>query len=312
MPEPISTTLFIDPACPFGYSATPALRVLRWRYGAQLDWRLAMIGLSESTEPMAKRGFTPLRLAKIWASFRRYGMPFAIEPKDRLSISSRGCRAVVAAGLTSPGSEWKALRALQLANFTTGLLLDDDDAISAVTGAATGIPAETIRALLDDPATTEAYERDRADARTAAGTPAELQGTTAISEEGLVRYTAPSVIFERGGTHLVAGGMQTIEAYDVLVANIDPSLERRTAPEDAAALFAAVPEGLTTGEVAALVTRHNQLPDVGEAEQQLIGLVDAGELVRIGIGDSALWTTPAYADEWHAVFEAASLQPVGG
>ncbi len=39
MPETISTTLFIDPGCPWGYSAIPALRVLEWRYGGRLAWR---------------------------------------------------------------------------------------------------------------------------------------------------------------------------------------------------------------------------------------------------------------------------------
>ena len=38
----IRATLFTDPACPWGYSALPALRVLEWRYGRQLDWRVGL------------------------------------------------------------------------------------------------------------------------------------------------------------------------------------------------------------------------------------------------------------------------------
>jgi protein-disulfide isomerase-like protein with CxxC motif len=306
MPEPIATTLFIDPACPWGYSATPALRVLRWRYGTQLDWRLVMIGLTETTDQYAKRGFTAVRMAKGLPSFRRYGMPFAAEPKERLSATARGCRAVVAARLTTPGSEWKALRALQLANFTTPLLLDDDESISAVVAAATSIPAATILGLLDDPNVSEAYERDRAEARTATGSPAELQGTTATTDQGIVRYTAPSVIFERGSTTLVAGGMQPIEAYDILIANIDPTLQRRAPADHAAELFEAFPEGLTTGEVAVLLARSNQLPDIAAAELQLIDLAAEGRVTRIGLGDGALWTSPDLAAEWHAIVAAAS------
>jgi protein-disulfide isomerase-like protein with CxxC motif len=306
MPDSISTTLLIDPACPWGYSASPALRVLRWRYGAQLDWRLVMIGLSESTEQYAARGFTPVRMAKAMPSFRRYGMPFAPEPKTRVSATARGCRAVIAAGQTNPGSEWKALRALQIANFTTPLLLDEDDAISAVVAAATGIPRVTILGLLDDPSVSEMYERDRAEARTAAGTPAELQGTTATTEEGIVRYTAPSVIFERGDTTLIAGGMQPVGAYDILLANIDPTLERRAAPEHAGELFEVFPEGLATGEVALLLAKSNQLPDTAAAELELIDLAAQGRIVRVGLGDSAIWSTPEAAAEWHAVLEAAN------
>jgi predicted DsbA family dithiol-disulfide isomerase len=306
MPDTIAATLFIDPACPWGYSASPALRVVRWRYGRQLDWRLTMIGLAESTDTYARRGFTPTRMAKAMPGFRRYGMPFAPGAKERVSATARGCRAVIAAGLTDPGAEWKALRALQLANFTTRLLLDDDEAISAVVAAATGIPAATILGLLDDPSVDEAYERDRAQARSAVGTPAELQGTTATTDEGVVRFTAPSVIFERGSTTLVAGGMQPVEAYDILIANIDPTLERRAAPGDAGDLFEVFPEGLTTGEVAALLAPSNQLPDPVAAELQLIELAAEGRVTRIGLGDGALWTAPDVAAEWYAIMDAAN------
>ena len=44
-----------------------------------------------------------------------------------------------------------------------------------------------------------------------------------------MRYSAPSLIFTAGAgsageRRLEAGGFQTIEAYDVLIANLDPSL----------------------------------------------------------------------------------------
>jgi predicted DsbA family dithiol-disulfide isomerase len=116
----ISVTLFSDPACPWGYSANPALRVIEWRYGGQLDWRLVLVGLSEDVSRYAEFGFTPVRMASSGLMFReRYGMPFAPHPKPRLSASSRACRAVIAARLQWPGSEWRVFRTLQLANFNT-------------------------------------------------------------------------------------------------------------------------------------------------------------------------------------------------
>jgi 2-hydroxychromene-2-carboxylate isomerase len=305
MPETIATTLFTDPACPWGYSAIPALRVLEWRYGSQLAWRLSVIGLAENADLYESRGFSALLFAKLQPSFRRYGMPFAPEPKARMAGTARGCRAIVAARLAEPGSEWSALRALQLAGFTTPLVLDDDERISAVVAAATGIPSATILGLLDSPDVTEAYERDRDEARTAVGTPAQLQDKTATTPEGTVRYTAPSLILERGETRAYAGGMQPVEAYDVLVANLDPTLERRGAPDDASTLFDAFPEGLTTQEVAALLAKSNDAPDRTAAELQLIELVEAGRVERIGMGDSALWAVPEHADRWRAIIAAA-------
>src|SRR5207248_2554920 len=111
MPARITTTLYTDPACPWAYSESPPLRVLEWRYGAQLDWRLVVIGLTEQAQQYLDRGYTPLRAARGQARFRRYGMPFAPTPKARVAATARACRAIVAARLTEPGSEWRALRA---------------------------------------------------------------------------------------------------------------------------------------------------------------------------------------------------------
>ena len=163
----IRATLYTDPACPWGYSANPAHRVLEWRYGDQLEWRLVMIGLREEPSP---RGWDAGRSAARHAYFQRlYGMPFGLVPKARAAATGRGCRAVVAARLLEPGGEWAALRALYFAQFTTPLLLDDDHMIREALSAA-GLDGDAIVDRLDDPAVAEAYERDKAEARQAAGT----------------------------------------------------------------------------------------------------------------------------------------------
>jgi hypothetical protein len=266
--------------------------VLEWRYGDQLDWRLVLIGLTEEATQYLRRGYTPLRGALGQMRFRRFGMPFAPAPKERVSATARACRAVVAARLLNLGSEWDAFRALQLANFTTPLLLDDDAQLREVLRGVPGVDADEVVARLDSPEVTEAYERDRAEARTAAGTAAELQGKTA-STDGPVRYTAPSVVFERDGTQLTAGGWQTIEAYDVLVANLDPTLHREPPPPTPEPLLQRFPSGLTTQEVAALLVDGNDAPDRAAAEAALIELAADGVAVREPLGDDALWKPAA-------------------
>ena len=226
----IDVTLYTDAACPWAYSANPALRVLEWRYGDQLRWRLVSIGLRDEVSEAAQARFDAGRSLQSNASFRdRYGMPFGLVPKERAAATGRGCRAIVAARLIEPGSEWRVLRALQLANFTTQLLLDDDERIREALRGVPGIDADAIVARLDDADVREAYEQDRADARSAAGTAAELQGKTSTSD-GPVRFTAPSLIFEKDGLRLVAGGWQPVLAYDTLLANLDPASSARRPP----------------------------------------------------------------------------------
>lgn len=290
----ISVTIFSDPACPWAYSVSPSLRVLEWRYGEQLDWRLVLIGLAEQASHYVERGYTPLRAAQSQVRFRRYGMPFAPQLKERASATARACRAVVAARLLRPGSEWRVFRALQLANFTTPLLLDDDIQIVEALRRLPGVDADAIVARLDDQSVSDAYERDKAEARTAARSAAELQEKTAQTD-GPVRFTAPSLVFERGGQRLIAGGFQPIEAYDVLIANLDPSLERRPAPETPALLLERFPDGLTTQEVAALLVRGNDDADRLSAENALLELLASGAAIRTALGDDALWQPAATA-----------------
>ncbi len=206
MTSPLSATLYSDPACPFGYSENPALRVIEWRYGSQIDWRLVLVGLSEDTARYASHGYTPLRQAQGGIRFReQYGMPFALTVKARLSASSRACRAVIAARREWPGTEWAVFRTLQLANFNTPLLFDDDDQLREVLSVVEGVDPDRIVALIDDPEVVEEYERDKAETRTAAGSPTEFQGKAGNSD-GHVRYTAPSVVFTRAADGFEARG----------------------------------------------------------------------------------------------------------
>jgi len=264
--------------------------VIEWRYRDQLDWRLVVVGLSEDTSRYASHGYTPLRMASGHLRFRdRYGMPFASEPKSGLSASSPACRAIVSARLHYPGSEWRVFRALQLANFNQGLLFDDSDAMLRVLSGVPGIDAGEVLGAIDAPEVIAEYERDKAETRTAEGSATELQGKAGNSD-GKVRYTAPSVVFETSdGRRLEAGGFQPVEAYDVLVCNLDPTLDRREPPETPAPLLEYFDGGLSTQEVAALMTRGNDAPDRMAAEAALIELVGNGEAVRQPLGDDALW-----------------------
>ena len=293
VPARIRATLHTDPGCPWAYSAIPALRVLDWRYGDQIEWRLVMIGLAEDAAVYRERGYTPGRMVAGQLEFRdRFGMPFGSDLKERVSATARACRAVVAARLDAPGSEWSVLRALQLANFTTPLVLEDDRQLAGALSDVPGIDGDALIARLDDADVTAAYERDRAEARTASGSPAEFQGKTANSD-GAERFTAPSVVFDNGDRQLVAGGWQPIEAYDVLVANLDPDMRRAAPPEGPEPLLARYPEGLVTQEVTALLVNGNDAPDRRAAEGALLRLLGDGRATREQLGDDALWRAAA-------------------
>ena len=285
----IEVTHFTDPGCPWAYSARPAHTTLQWRYGEQLRWTLVMVGLTEDAGQYAARGYTPTRSAIGYGRFRRFGMPFQITPKPRLSATSPACRAVVATRLAAPGLEEAALRALQVAQFTTTGTLDDPDTLRSALAGVDGLDADAVVGRIDDPEVMAAYEIDRGRARLAAGSPTEFQGRAA-NTDGAVRYTAPSLLFEApDGRTLEAGGFQPIEAYDVVIANLDPTLERRPPADDPVEVLSAFPYALTTAEVAAVMTEHLGVPDEAAVETALITATGEGRATRRAAGDGSLW-----------------------
>ena len=286
----IDVTHFTDPGCPWAYSAWPAHTTLRWRYGDQLRWTLVMIGLTEEAAQYEARGYTPTRSALGLERFRRFSMPFQITPKPRLSATSPGCRAIMATRLVAPDLQDAALRALQFAQFTTTGTLDDPDTLRSALATVDGLDADDVVARIDDPEVIEAYEADRAAARTAAGSPTEFQGRAA-NTDGAVRYTAPSLIFEADdGRRLEAGGFQPVEAYDVVIANLDPTLERRRPADDLIEVLSAFHYALTTAEVAAVMAEHLAVPDLNGTLAALIEATGDGRVTRQPVGDGSLWS----------------------
>ena len=188
------------------------------------------------------------------------------------------------------------MRALQLANFTTTLLLDDDEQIRGVLSEVPGVDADAIVERLDDQEVSAAYERDKAEARSAAGTAIEAQGKASTAEPGIVRYTAPSVVFEREGQRLVAGGWQPELAYDLCVTNLEPTITRTPPPDTAAPLLERFSDGLTTPELAALLAQGpDYIAEPDAAERAMIELVAEGQAIRLQLGNDSLWRAAATA-----------------
>jgi protein-disulfide isomerase-like protein with CxxC motif len=286
----LTVTHISDPGCPWAWSASPALAVLQWRYGSRIAWRHVMIGLAESATEYEERGFTGARMARAYRSFRDRGMPFATAPREKLHGTWPMCRVVVATRRVAPEFEWAVFRALQFAQFTTTLDLDSDEGLLEAISVVDGLDDWGVISAAREPETEELFAADRALARSAAGSPSELQGKTAVTADGEVRYTAPSLLVsDAEGRVLEAGGFQPVDAYDVVVANLAPDLERRGVAEDVVEVLDAFPDGLTTAEVAAVMTASNDPVDLGAAEDALIDAVASRRAIRIEMGSDALW-----------------------
>jgi predicted DsbA family dithiol-disulfide isomerase len=281
---------FTDPACPWAYSAEPDLNALRYRYGTGLRWRRVLIGLAETHEQYDARGYKPVNSASSRTSFaRRFGMPFRFEARPRNVGTGLPCRAVKAAELQDDDVAEALLRALRFGYFATPLLMDTEEAVRTQAATVPGLDVDRLMADLQSGAVEEAYQADRAEARNAGvtGRPMILQDKHADTD-GADRFTAPSIVFERDGQRLVAGGWQSFAVYDVMVANLAPDLERRETPEPGE-LLPHFPYGLTTQEVAVACTANLKEVEREATLRKLVVLAAAGKARRVDVGDDALW-----------------------
>jgi protein-disulfide isomerase-like protein with CxxC motif len=277
-----------DPGCPFAYGGEALVSALRWRFGDQLDWRLVMIGLAEEPADYEARGYSAEWMTQAWLRFRHKGMPFTLAPRRRVIATGRACRVVVAARLESPALARRILRAFHFGWFTSGLLLDEDDDLHAVLATIPGVDADALLDRVDAADVEAAYQDDRAEARSALGSPAEAQGKTAATD-GAERYTAPTLIFEANGRRLEAGGEQPLAVYDALLANLDPTLERRAPAATAIEAVEAFAHGLTTREVALIMAPSGVEPNDQAAAEELIHFAAEDRIACVPMGNDALW-----------------------
>jgi predicted DsbA family dithiol-disulfide isomerase len=277
----VTITEFTDPGCPWAYCAEPARLRVRWLYGEHIEWHLRLVGLADSPDQYVSAGFTPERQARAHADFaERYGMPFELTRRPRMSATVPACRAVVAARLRAPEREWRLLRALRVRTFA-GSLLDEPETIEAAAADA-GIDAADLAAWLADPATEAALAEDMSIARHPSDAALALDHKLAGWSGGR-RYTCPSYeVGEPGGGELSAPGFQPAAVYEALIANVAPGVPRRPAPTDVRELLEWCEAPPSSAEVAEVLA----IP-ISEARARLreVATLDA-------VGADGFWRLP--------------------
>jgi predicted DsbA family dithiol-disulfide isomerase len=276
----LTLTEFTDPGCPWAFSAEPFRLKLSWLYGDQLDWRVRMVGLSETAQESLDKGFTPEVQARAFAAIARdHGMPIDTHVRERMAATVPACRAVVAARLHAPERMRPLLRALRVRHFAGELL----DAPATIDGAATdaGIDSAALAQWVQDGDVQAALDEDMAAARQPAPAARVLDARLADWPGGR-RYTCPSyeLVRDSDGVQISAPGFQPFPVYDVVTANLLPGVERRAAPASVEEVLAWAATPLASQEVATVC----DLP-LAEAREQLSHVA-----VERPVGSDGYWS----------------------
>lgn len=240
----VEITHFTDPACPFAFSAEPVRWALRWHYGDQLSWRNVLIVLTREPGEAEKLagGADGLQAT--------YGMPIHRGPKERPASSEPACRAIIAARLHAPQAEDAILRRLRVLAMAGGLL--DDPALIDQAATEAGLDAGDLSAWASGDDVTAALDADVAAARKPSPRARALDHRLSGPADAR-RYSAPSYELKRpDGAHTVPG-FNPLSTYEIVLANLARTIERKAPPADVTELLTWAGVPLATAEVATIM-----------------------------------------------------------
>jgi predicted DsbA family dithiol-disulfide isomerase len=283
----VRITVFTDAACPFAFSAEPDLLALRWLYGDQIEWTTRFVVLSESREALDA---SPITLEMIEANdaklAREHGMPINSAKRPHLLVAKPGDLAVKAVQLNQPEKADRFLRAMRVAWQTDHRPVDNDEVMLDV-AEEVGIDREALDRWRKEPATIEAIDADMRAARAPMSAALGALDHKLAGPEDSRRYTCPSLEITAASNpqrKLVAPGFQNHSAYDLMIANAAPEIERREYATDPLEVLRWADWPLAAVEVGRVMGI-----DRATAEQKL---EEAG-----AINDRGYWSDPALRDE---------------
>jgi predicted DsbA family dithiol-disulfide isomerase len=250
MAADVCITEYTDPGCPWAYSAEPFRRRLSWLYGDQLEWKVRLVGLSESPADYLEKGFTPEKQSRAFAAIARdHGMPIDTSVRPRMAATVPACRAVVAARLHAPEAERPLLRRLRIRHFS-GQLLDEPETIHDAARDAGLDPADLDGWTRE--AGVEAALRDDMAASRHPSSAARVLDAKLANWSGGRRYTCPSYEIARtaDGVRIAVPGFQPFAVYDVVTANLVPGVDRRDPPDSVEEVLRWTATPLASKEVA--------------------------------------------------------------
>ena len=241
-----------------------------------------MVVLAESPEEYVEKGFTPERQVHAFAKIAaEHGMPIDTRRRERMAATLPACRAVVAARLHAPDRVRRLLRRLRVRHFS-GQLLDDPQTIAAAARDA-GLDPGELDAWVAEPEVEAAVREDMRLAREPLPAAPALDHKLANWSGGR-RYTCPSyeIVRRSDGVRIAVPGFQPFAAYDVLLANLVPDVERREPPADAREVLAWTGTPLATKEIAVV----RDIP-FAEAREELGHVAEEQH-----VGADGFWTLP--------------------
>lgn len=218
----VAVTEYTDPICSWAWGSEPKLRLLQWRHGHRLTWRVVMGGLvgdasQGKADWDASRAAGPM--SNYWRRSSAYtGQPYPM-PMHRMARSTDPAgRAVVAARPQGDDVAARVLRRFRESTFVFGVTPESSDEFLVAARGVPGLDIAQWRTALADPASELAYRVDWEETRRPNDHVRQLTGDdvgigSMKHTDGHDRYAFPTLVMTGPGGAFTVPGWMPYDAY---------------------------------------------------------------------------------------------------
>jgi protein-disulfide isomerase-like protein with CxxC motif len=236
----LEITEYTDPICSWAWGSEPKIRRLRWRFEAQVSWRLVLGGLVGDNSSR-RDDWDPVKAAQPMSDYWKRvtkitGAPYPVEMHYMLRSTNPVGRAVKAAQLQGDTVGQAALRRFRESTFLFGRPPGARQEILNSVGDLPGLDLDQFAADLDGRKAAVGYDADWAETRKPNDHVRNLTGDRpGIGDlkhsEGHDRYAFPTFIFKGpGGEHTVPGWMDYTD-YEAAMESASPGSTSAPRPD---------------------------------------------------------------------------------
>lgn len=239
---------YTDPICSWAWGTEPKLRLLQWRHGHRMTWRVVMGGLVGDASKR-RADWDPVSAAGPMSAYWRQTSAYTAQPYPkpmyRMARSTDPAgRAVKAALVQGPEVAARVLRRLRESTFIFGVTPSTAEEFAIAAASVPGLDVDAWLKALAQPASEAGYRADWEETRRPNEHVRSLQGDYVgigrlMRSEGHDRYAFPTVLMRgSGGEHTVPGWMPYAAYEEALEAAVPGSTTSPQADPTVAEAFA--------------------------------------------------------------------------
>ncbi len=231
---------YTDPICSWAWGTEPKLRLLQWRYGDRMSWRVVMGGLVHDASA-GRVDWDPVRAAEPMSNYWRRssaytGQPYPMPMRRMARSTDPAGRAVKAARMQGEDVAGAVLRRFRESTFVFGSTPECAEQFCAAASGVAGLDLDRFMVDLAGDESAAAYQADWDETSRPNDHVRFLRGDeigigSMKVSDGRERYAFPTLVFRGPGGDFTVPGWMPFDAYIHALESAVPGITSDARPD---------------------------------------------------------------------------------